>query len=138
MRLGRCLATLLAIAAPLAAGCATDSADTAGSSDGELSIGTTVAPITSIVANIGGERVRIPGIVPEGTNSHTFEPKPSVAELLSTIDVLYVNGLQLEEPTRQLAEQNMKDGADVVELGTKSISPRAYAYDFSVPRAGRT
>ena len=77
----------------------------------KLSIATTVAPITSIVANIGGDRVQITGIVPEGTNSHTFEPKPSVAELLSTIDVVYVNGLKLEEPTKELAEENLKDGA---------------------------
>jgi ABC-type Zn uptake system ZnuABC Zn-binding protein ZnuA len=95
-----------------------------------------VAPITSIVANIGGDRVRITGIVPEGTNSHTFEPKPSVAELLSTIDVLYVNGLKLEEPTKDLARQNMKDGADIVELGTSSIRPSQYAYDFSFPKSG--
>ena len=80
--------------------------------------------------------MQITGIVPEGTNSHTFEPKPSVAELLSTIDVLFVNGLKLEEPTKELAEQNMKDGADIVELGTKSIPPSEYAYDFSFPKSG--
>jgi ABC-type Zn uptake system ZnuABC Zn-binding protein ZnuA len=133
MRLGirhAALAALTALAS-VAAGCGDTAPD-----DGKLSIGTTVAPITSIVANIGGDRVRITGIVPEGTNSHTFEPKPSVAELLSTIDVLYVNGLKLEEPTTQLAEANMKDGADIVELGTKSIAPRDYAYDFSFPSSG--
>ena len=134
MRLGRCHAAPLTIAtlALLANGCG----DTSGASDGRLSVATTVAPITSIVANIGGDRVRITGIVPEGTNSHTFEPKPSVAELLSTIDVLYVNGLKLEEPTRKLAEANMKDGADIVELGTKAIPPSEYAYDFSFPKSG--
>ena len=117
----------------LTSGCG-DSAS--GESDGKLSVGTTVAPITSIVANIGGDRVRITGIVPEGTNSHTFEPKPSVAELLSTIDVLYVNGLKLEDPTTNLAKQNMKDGADIVELGTKALPPSEYAYDFSFPKSG--
>ncbi len=95
-----------------------------------------MAPITSIVANIGGDRVQVTGIVPEGTNSHTFEPKPSVAELLSELDVLYVNGLQLEEPTKDLAEQNLADDADIVELGTKAILPEAYVYDFSFPKSG--
>ena len=51
---------------------------------------------------------RSPGIVPEGTNSHTFEPQPSVAELLSTADVVFVNGLELEEPTKELAEENLQ------------------------------
>ncbi|MFM8858408.1 MAG: hypothetical protein ACKOI2_14655, partial [Actinomycetota bacterium] len=40
-----------------------------------LRIATTVAPITSIAANIAsGTATEIQGIVPEGTNSHTYEP----------------------------------------------------------------
>jgi len=130
---GLCLALALTVSA-----CGSDDDSGAGSSAGGdgLQVGTTVAPITSIVANIGGDRVKITGIVPEGTNSHTFEPKPSVAELLSTIDVLYVNGLKLEEPTKELAEENLKSGAEIVELGTKSIPVSEYAYDFSFPRSG--
>jgi ABC-type Zn uptake system ZnuABC Zn-binding protein ZnuA len=124
---------VLAPAAVLAA-CGSD--DTSAADDGRLQVGTTVAPITSIVANIGGDRVKITGIVPEGTNSHTFEPKPSVAELLSGLDVLYVNGLKLEEPTKDLAKENLKKGAAIVEVGTRSIPASQYAYDFSFPRSG--
>ncbi len=100
---------------------------------GRLTIATTVAPITSIVANIVGDRADVEGIVPEGTNSHTFEPEPSVAELLSTADVVYINGLVLEEPTKELADENLKDGAEVVELGTRTIPESEYIYDFSFP-----
>ena len=103
--------------------------------DGRMKIATTVAPITSIVANIVGDRADVEGIVPEGTNSHTFEPKPSVAELLSTADVIYINGLVLEEPTKKLAESNLKPGAEVVELATMTIPESEYIYDFSFPRA---
>jgi len=118
-------------------GCGDDEGSGASSSGGDqIEVGTTVAPITSIVANIGGDRVKITGIVPEGTNSHTFEPKPSVAELLSRLDVLYVNGLKLEEPTKELAEENLSDDGEIVELGTKSIPESEYAYDFSFPRSG--
>lgn len=102
-------------------------------SDGRLDVATTVAPITSIAANIGGDRVDITGIVPEGTNSHTFEPAPQVAELLSTADVIFINGLQLEEPTKELAEANMKDGAELVELGDEVLPPEDYIFDFSFP-----
>ena len=104
--------------------------------DGRLQVATTVAPITSIVANIVGDRADVAGIVPEGTNSHTFEPQPSVAELLSTADVVYLNGLQLEEPTRELAEANLADGAEIVELGSSTISEDEYLYDFSFPDEG--
>jgi ABC-type Zn uptake system ZnuABC Zn-binding protein ZnuA len=102
---------------------------------GKLDVATTVAPITSIAANIGGNRVSITGIVPEGTNSHTFEPRPSVAELLSEVDVVYVNGLQLEDPTVELAKENLRAGAAIVEVGTRSVPERRYLYDFSFPRS---
>jgi ABC-type Zn uptake system ZnuABC Zn-binding protein ZnuA len=92
-----------------------------------------VAPITSIAANVGGDRVDIEGIVPEGTNSHTFEPAPQVAELLSTADVILINGLQLEEPTKDLAESNMKDDAVLVELGDEVLPEEDYIFDFSFP-----
>ena len=100
-----------------------------------LVVATTVAPITSIVANIVGDRADVRGIVPEGTNSHTFEPRPSVAELLSQADVVYINGLMLEEPTRQLAEANLHDGAAIVELGNETISEEEYIFDFSFPES---
>ncbi len=108
-----------------------ESADDAD--DAALLIATTVAPITSIASNIIGARAEIVGIVPEGTNSHTFEPQPSVAELLSDADVIFINGLVLEEPTKELALANMADGARLVELGDETIDPDEYKYDFSFP-----
>jgi ABC-type Zn uptake system ZnuABC Zn-binding protein ZnuA len=126
-------ASLLALGAAIVAGCG--GGDAAPAANGKLRIATTVAPITSIAANIGGDRVEITGIVPEGTNSHTFEPKPSVAELLSSVDVVYINGLKLEEPTKELANENLKAGAALVELGTLSIPESEYAYDFSFPKS---
>jgi len=119
----------------VSAGCGGSDTDEV-SDNGRLAVATTVAPITSIVSNIGGDRVQITGIVPEGTNSHTFEPEPSVAELLSSVDVVYLNGLVLEEPTKELAEENLADGAEVIELGSECIEESEYAYDFSFPESG--
>ena len=104
---------------------------------GVLTIATTVAPITSIVANIaGGTSTVITGIVPEGTNSHTFEPKPSDAATLESADIVFINGLVLEEPTKDLALANLKDGANVCELGTEVLPESDYIYDFSFPKEG--
>jgi ABC-type Zn uptake system ZnuABC Zn-binding protein ZnuA len=125
---------VLALSLALVAGCGGEvGGPAAGDDDDTLRIATTVAPITSIVANIGGDRVSITGIVPEGTNSHTFEPRPSVAELLSSVDVVYLNGLVLEEPTRELAEANLAGGAEIIELGTEALDEDDYIYDFSFP-----
>jgi len=102
-----------------------------------LKIATTVAPITSIVANIsGGTGTIITGIVPEGTNSHTFEPKPSDAATLEIADVIFINGLVLEEPTKELALASLKDGAIICEIGTKFLPESQYIYDFSFPKEG--
>jgi ABC-type Zn uptake system ZnuABC Zn-binding protein ZnuA len=101
-----------------------------------LRISSTVAPITSIVANVAGDRADITGLVPEGTNSHTFEPAPSVAATLSETDVLFANGLVLEEPTKDLAETNLPDGSVLCELGTAILPVSDYLYDFSFPLEG--
>lgn len=118
------------------AGCSssTSSADSAsGASQGPL-IATTVSPITSIAASIAGDRARVEGIVPEGTNSHTYEPAPQVAELLSKADLIFVNGLKLEDPTLDLAEANKKADTPIVEIGTSVIPEADYIYDFSFPK----
>ena len=135
------VATLtLAAAATLtlsACGGSSDSASSASASgaapSSSLIVATTVSPLTSIVAAVAGDNVTIEGIVPEGTNSHTFEPEPQAAELLSKADLIFINGLKLEDPTLGLAEANKKDGAEIVELGTISLPESDYIYDFSFP-----
>jgi ABC-type Zn uptake system ZnuABC Zn-binding protein ZnuA len=103
---------------------------------GRLRVVTTVSPITSLVSAVAGDLVDIDGVVPEGTNSHTFEPSPNVAAVLSKADVVFMNGLQLEEPTKVLAEANKKAGADIIELGSNAIKENEYIYDFSFPKDG--
>jgi ABC-type Zn uptake system ZnuABC Zn-binding protein ZnuA len=101
-----------------------------------LQVATTVAPITSIVSNVAGDAADVIGIVPEGTNSHTYEPKPSVAKQLSTADLVFVNGLKLEEPTQDLAKANLQKDAAIVTLGDRTIKPSEQIYDFSFPKEG--
>jgi ABC-type Zn uptake system ZnuABC Zn-binding protein ZnuA len=123
--------------AMVAAGCGADTAGSNGSAPGSeerLQIVTTVSPLTSIAANVIGDNADITGIVPEGTNSHTFEPPPSASAVLSSADVVFVNGLKLEDPTLELAEQTQKDGAQIVELGTTVLPESEWIYDFSFPK----
>ncbi len=123
--------TALLVAAALGVACGT--AGGAGS-DGRLQVVTTVAPLTSIVATVAGDAADVTGLVPEGTNSHTFEPPPTAARALVAADVVFVNGLKLEEPTAELARENLGPGAEVVSLGDATITPEEYIYDFSFPR----
>jgi ABC-type Zn uptake system ZnuABC Zn-binding protein ZnuA len=105
-------------------------------SDGSVvQVVTTVSPITNIVQNVGGDRVFVTGIVPEGTNSHTFEPAPADAAVMEEAEIVFINGLHLEEPTRELAQANVGEGVPVVELADRTISEDEYIFDFSFPES---
>ena len=95
---------------------------------------TTVAPITNIVSNIGGDRVKVQGIVPEGTDSHTFEPRPSDADLMTKADLILVNGLSLETPTQKLANSSKPKDTKIYQLGDQTITKNEWIYDFSFPK----
>ena len=102
-------------------------------SSSPLNVVSTVSPITSVVENIGGTRISLQGVVPEGVNSHTFEPAPSVAATLSQADLIFLNGLFLEEPTLEMAKANLKPGASIVSLGEQTITRDEWQFDFSFP-----
>jgi ABC-type Zn uptake system ZnuABC Zn-binding protein ZnuA len=103
----------------------------------KLRVVTTVAPITSIVENVAGDRAEITGIVPEGVNSHTYEPVPSDARAMGEADLIILNGLDLEIPTLKLAQANKKPATPILLLGDRTIRRSDYIYDFSFPQDHR-
>lgn len=128
------LVVLLAACSSAPAAPAATNGGSGGAPQGQLRIVTTVSPITNIAYNIAGDKAQIAGIVPEGVNSHTFEPAPSDAKVLAGADLIFANGLRLEEPTLKLAEANLKPDAEIVLLGEQTITPDQYVYDFSFPK----
>jgi ABC-type Zn uptake system ZnuABC Zn-binding protein ZnuA len=126
---------LATIAGLLVSGCKGGNGKTdATKAPDKLKVVTTVAPITSIVENVAGDKIEITGIIPEGINSHTFEPIPSDSKLLSQADLVILNGLDLETPTLNLAQANLKKGASIFSLGDKTVQQTDYIYDFSFPK----
>ena len=120
-------ALILALSAMLVPAPAPASAQT------KLKVVSTVAPITNIVKNVGGERIDLEGIIAPGVDSHTFEPAPSDAVKLAGADLVVVNGLALEGHTIELAEANLKAGARILELGPNTITRDQWVFDFSFP-----
>lgn len=99
-----------------------------------LNVVSTVSPITNVVFNIGGPRITLRALIPEGQDSHTFEPKPSDAAFLVEADIIFLNGLRLEEPSRKLAEANLKQGAEIVSMGDMALPEGDWVFDFSFPK----
>ena len=100
--------------------------------DGLLVV-TTVAPLRNIIEEVGGDRITVVALVPEGTNSHTFDPPPSAVGELEKADLIIINGLNLELPTLELAEANASEDTGIVLLGNLAVSPDEYVFDFSFP-----
>ena len=131
------ISSSVAVAALAAAACGDTNGDGPQPADPEaLKVVTTVSPITSLAENVGGTRIRLQGIVPEGINSHTFEPAPSVAQVLSEADLIVLNGLFLEQPSLEMAEANRKPGAVILSLADRTISRDEWVFDFSFPEDG--
>ncbi len=72
--------------------------------DNKLNVVTSVAPITNIVQNIGGDKINLIGLVPEGVNSHTFEIIPSDLIKINNADLIIIDGLNLEANVEKIAE----------------------------------
>ena len=122
---------LVALVATTAIACGSD-----GSDSDTLLVVTTVAPLRNIVEEVGGDRIEVVGLVPEGVNSHTYDPPPSAVGEIEKADLIVINGLNLELPTLELAEANRNGDTTILQLGNEAVSPEDYIYDFSFPRAG--
>jgi manganese/iron transport system substrate-binding protein len=94
---------------------------------------TTVSPLTDIVHNIGGSLIELHGLIPEGTDSHTFEPAPSDVRFMAEADLIILNGLHLETPVERLAAANKKPAARILKLGDNTITQKDWVFDFSFP-----
>src|SRR5207244_8795713 len=98
-----------------------------------LKVVTTVAPHADLVREIAGDRVDLVQMIPDGTDSHTFEPRPSDAAFLHAADLIILNGLHLETPTQRMADANKRSDTPYLVLGDSTIAPADYMFDFSFP-----
>ena len=81
-----------------------------------------------------GGYANVTGIVPDGADSHTFEPVPTDARILSIADIIILNGLGLETPTMKLAQKVKKNTTPILQLGNRTLRKEQWQYDFSFPR----
>ncbi|MFD5270320.1 anchored repeat ABC transporter, substrate-binding protein [Streptomyces sp. NPDC058335] len=114
----RTTATALAMAcAALIAGC---SGLQPASSDAALTVSTTTAIIADLVEQVGGDRVDVTSIVPRNGDPHSYEPSPGDAAKVTEADVVFSNGLLLEEPgIMKMIHNNAPKSAPKIEIADK-------------------
>jgi manganese/iron transport system substrate-binding protein len=102
----------------------------------KLNVVTSVAPITNIVQNIGGDKINLVGLVPEGVNSHTFELIPSDTIKINDADLVIIDGLNLEANIEKIAENVISKNPSIrlLKLGDNTISKKEWVFDFSFPK----
>lgn len=80
-----------------------------------ISVAATTGFIADMVRNVGGSRVTVLQVVPDGADPHSFEPRPSVIRAIGQSRVFFANGLSLE-PFLEKLEAQLPPKARVVEL----------------------
>lgn len=102
----------------------------------KLKVVTSVAPITDIVKNIGGEKIDLIGIIPEGSDSHTFELVPSDVVKMHDADLIIIDGLNLEGSMEKIANEikNKNPLLQLLKLGDNTVTQDQWIFDFSFPK----
>ncbi len=101
-----------------------------------LSVVTSVSPITNMVQNVGGDKITLTGLVPEGVNSHTFELVPSDVIKLNKADLVIMNGLFLEDNIEKAVNETLKKNPNIqlLKLGDNTVNSADWIFDFSFPQ----
>lgn len=64
--------------------------------DGKLSVVVSFNPLKEFTEKIGGDKVKVTSLVPDGSEPHDFEPNPKDFETLINSKVFIYNGLNME------------------------------------------
>jgi ABC-type Zn uptake system ZnuABC Zn-binding protein ZnuA len=102
----------------------------------QLNVVTSVSPITNIVKNIGGDRIKLTGLIPEGINSHTYELVPSDRIKIENANLVIIDGLNLEGNIERAVKQAQSKNhqLQLLKLGDNTITKNQWIFDFSFPK----
>lgn len=88
----------------------------------KLRVGVTINPLKDFTEAIGGDKVEVFSIIPDGSDAHSFDPKPKDLKDLMNTKMFVYNGLGMEEWIDSIL--NTVEGKDIkVVEATKGIEP---------------
>jgi anchored repeat ABC transporter substrate-binding protein len=110
----------LAVAAALLAGCGGSPA--LSGTDGRLQVVTTTSLLRDLVEQVGGERVRVVSLVPDGADPHAYEPTLRDVRDVVYADVAFSNYMLLEQHNIiKTLDANLRDGVPNVSLAEDAV-----------------
>jgi ABC-type Zn uptake system ZnuABC Zn-binding protein ZnuA len=68
-----------------------------GGQNGTINVVASTTLIADTVQRVAGDRVNVSVIYPAGTDPHAFEPRPQDAAAITDAEIVFINGLGLEE-----------------------------------------
>ncbi len=84
----------------------------AKNNNSKINIVASTTLIADAVARVAGDKVNLTVLYPAGTDPHSFEPRPQDAAALADADIVFLNGLGLEETLEPL----LNNAKTVVEV----------------------
>jgi ABC-type Zn uptake system ZnuABC Zn-binding protein ZnuA len=99
----------------LLAGCS--SAPTASNSGLGVVASTTI--LGDVVSQVGGNLINLSVLFPIGADPHTFDPRPQDVAAISDAQVVFINGLGLEESLQPALDSNAEGAVVQVSEGVK-------------------
>jgi manganese/zinc/iron transport system substrate-binding protein len=124
------LAALCIVCVAALAGCSTTSAN---EGDGKLNVVATTGQIADALANIGGDRINLTGLLGPGVDPHLYVPTEGDVRTFSRANIIFYNGLHLEAQMERVLDQMGTRGTTVVAIGDSLPKDQLLDWDSSAP-----
>jgi ABC-type Zn uptake system ZnuABC Zn-binding protein ZnuA len=87
---------------------------------------TTLPLFADLVRRVGGDRVEVVALLPAAADPHTYEPVPRDVQRLAQVDIVFVNGMNLEVAALRVIRANLPSSASLVELADEARAAGAH------------
>lgn len=77
--------------------------------------------VGDVVRQVAVESAELVILIPTGSDPHTFEPRPQDVAALSEADIVFINGLHLEEALDPVLENNVRGRLVAVSDGIQAL-----------------
>jgi ABC-type Zn uptake system ZnuABC Zn-binding protein ZnuA len=77
--------------------------------DEYLNVVATTNIVFDVVKSVGGELIQVEALIPRGADPHAYEPSPGDLQTLVQADLVFINGVNLEEPLHATFSEIAKD-----------------------------